>query len=246
MKHIKLFEQFIAEKKAGDYTAYIDDKRSLGGTDKSVTNEAKSFLFSFNYNTDEDDVDYIQGVLTDAGVDAIAQPGLDSEKMEVKAKNAVELRKAKKAIKADGFEINESTVNEDLGVIDIALGVATGIAGLWAVVQGLPLVGRALGNAAEALADQIEARVKSVAKGKRKGLIEEIVKKFDSDTKLKQMYQDLPEYMERGDHSRIIRNNTERRKQLTAIGNYVKTKLTPEEMQYFTDISSMLRTGDVK
>lgn len=141
---------------------------------------------------------------------------------------------------------NESAINEDLGVIDIALGVAAGIAGLWAVVQGLPLVGRALGNAAEALADQVEAKAKSVAKGKRKGLIEEIVKKFDSDTKLKQMYQDLPEYMERGDHNRIIRNNKERRKQLTAIGNYIKIKLTSEEMQYFTDISSMLRTGDVK
>lgn len=146
----------------------------------------------------------------------------------------------------EAADLAQDGVNEDLGVIDIALGVAAGIAGLWAVVQGLPLVGRALGNAAEALADQVEARVKSVAKGKRKGLIEEIVKKFDSDTKLKQMYQDLPEYMERGDHNRIIRNNTERRKQLTAIGNYIKTKLTPEEMQYFTDISSMLRTGDIK
>ena len=48
----------------------------------------------------------------DAGVDAIAEPGLDSEEMVVKAKNAVELRKAKKAIQADGFEINESVVNE--------------------------------------------------------------------------------------------------------------------------------------
>lgn len=54
MKHIKLFEQFITEMKAGDYIAYIDDKRSPGRT-----NEARSFLFSFNYNTDEDDVDYI-------------------------------------------------------------------------------------------------------------------------------------------------------------------------------------------
>lgn len=27
---------------------------------------------------------------------------------------------------------------------------------------------------------------------------------------------------------------------------HIKSKLTPEEMQYFTDISSMLRTGDVR
>ena len=86
MKHIKLFEQFL--------------------------NEGKSFEFTFNYNTDEDDVEYIQNILMNAGVDAIAEPGLDSEEMVVKAKNAVELRKAKKAIQADGFEVNESVVNE--------------------------------------------------------------------------------------------------------------------------------------
>lgn len=87
MKHIKLFEQFVAE--------------------------AKSFLFSFDYNTDEDDVDYIQSILKDAKVDAVAQPGLDSEEMVVKAKNAVELRKAKNVIQANGFEIYESEeINE--------------------------------------------------------------------------------------------------------------------------------------
>jgi hypothetical protein len=86
MKHLQLFEEFI--------------------------NEGKSFQFSFNYNTDEDDVEYVQNILHDAGVDAIAEPGIDSEEMVVKAKNAVELRKAKKAIQADGFEIQESVVNE--------------------------------------------------------------------------------------------------------------------------------------
>lgn len=166
--------------------------------------------------------------------------------MEVKAKNAIELRKAKKAIEADGFEINESTVNEDLGVIDIALGVATGIAGLWAVVQGLPVVGRVLGDAAEAIANGVEKKAKQAAKGKRKELIGEIIKKFDSDTNLKRMYQDLPEYDAMGTNQVTLKANNERRKQLTAIGNYIKTKLTSEEMQYFTDISSMLRTGDVK
>ena len=86
MKHIKLFEEFL--------------------------NEGKSFEFTFNYNTDEDDVEYIQNLIMDSGADAIAEPGIDSEEMVVKAKNAVELRKAKKAIQADGFEVNESVVNE--------------------------------------------------------------------------------------------------------------------------------------
>jgi hypothetical protein len=79
---------------------------------ESEVNEGKSFEFTFNYNTDEDDVEYIQNILMNAGVDAIAEPGIDSEVMAVKAPNAVELRKAKKAIQADGFEVNESVVNE--------------------------------------------------------------------------------------------------------------------------------------
>ena len=96
MKYTQLFEDFI--------------------------NEGKSFEFSFNYNTDEDDVEYVQNILHDAGVDAIAEPGIDSEEMMVKAKNAVELRKAKKAIQADGFEVNESEVNEGINVKDIKVG----------------------------------------------------------------------------------------------------------------------------
>jgi hypothetical protein len=82
MKKVKLFEEFI--------------------------NEGKSFQFSFDYNTDEDDVEYIQNILMNAGVDAIAEPGTFDDEMIVKALNAIELRKAKKAIQADGFEINES------------------------------------------------------------------------------------------------------------------------------------------
>jgi hypothetical protein len=103
-------------------------------------NEAKSLLFSFDYNTDEDDVDYIQRLLKDARVDAIAQPGLDSEEMIVKAANAIELRKAKKAIQANGFEIYEgkiaydkvakalygTTAQSDIPQMDEFLGVKSG------------------------------------------------------------------------------------------------------------------------
>jgi hypothetical protein len=96
----------ILAKSKGDYGTAVGMLTSSLG--ESVTNEAASFLFSFDYNTDEDDVDYIQRILKEAGVDAVAQPGLDSEEMIVKAKNAIELRKAKKAIKENGFEIYEA------------------------------------------------------------------------------------------------------------------------------------------
>ena len=86
---------------------YHISKRDLG-IHESVTNEGKSFQFTIDYNTDEDDVEYIQNILMDAGVDAIAEPGTFDDEMIIKALNAIELRKAKKAIEADGFQINES------------------------------------------------------------------------------------------------------------------------------------------
>lgn len=73
--------------------------------------EAKGHSFTFNYNTDPDDVEYIQRVLDNAGADAIAKAGTFDDEMIVRAFDAIGLRKARKAIEADGFEINEN-VNE--------------------------------------------------------------------------------------------------------------------------------------
>ena len=111
-------------------------------------NEAKSLLFSFDYDsTDEDNVDYIQGLLKDARVDAIAQPGFEPDEMVVKAKNEVELRKAKKVIQANGFKIYKSVeegkemVNEDLSSsLTILLAILIGIPGVpiaGALIMGL-------------------------------------------------------------------------------------------------------------
>ena len=140
----------------------------------------------------------------------------------------------------------EAALNEDVGLIaDIAIGVATGLVGLWALVKGSRAVGRFLGNAAEVLADKVEAKARQAAKNQRKELVGEIVKKFDGDKELERMYQNLPEYSRYAKTKAMIAQNKERTKQLRAIGNYIKGKLTPEEMAYFTEISSMLRTGDV-
>ena len=69
--------------------------------------EAKDHSFTFNYNTDPDDVEYIQRVLDNAGVDAIAKAGTFDDEMIVRAFDTIGLRKARKAIEADGFEISE-------------------------------------------------------------------------------------------------------------------------------------------
>jgi hypothetical protein len=136
------------------------------------------------------------------------------------------------------------SVNEDLGtVIDVAAGVAVGLTGLWAIVKGVPAVGRALGNAAEYLADKAERKAKEAAKRQRQELIGEIIKKFEGDKELERMYQELPEYSPYARTNIMITRNKQRTKQLKTIGNYIKSKLTPEEMTYFTEESSMLRTG---
>jgi hypothetical protein len=79
---------------------------------KKVINEAKSFEFTIDYNTDDDDIEYIENLLKKAKVNAYAEKGTFDDEMVIKAGDAIELRKAKKAIQADGFEINESIVTE--------------------------------------------------------------------------------------------------------------------------------------
>ena len=131
-------------------------------------------------------------------------------------------------------------------VIDVAMGVAVGLMGLWALVQSAPLVGRVFGDAAEYLANKSEKKVKMALKNQRKETIAPIIAKFKNDNKLAAMYQSLPEYDAMGTSQITLKANNERRKQLTNIGNYIKSKLTPEELVYFRDISAMLRDGDIK
>jgi hypothetical protein len=126
MKQLANFEHFNIIKEAEEkLEQYLDSLyESLYFED---INEAKSLLFSFNYDsTDEDSVDYIQGLLKDARVDAIAQPGFEPDEMAIKAKNEVELRKAKKVIQANGFKIYESLVNEAEAQPKTKIGAALG------------------------------------------------------------------------------------------------------------------------
>jgi hypothetical protein len=141
-------------------------------------------------------------------------------------------------------------LNEDMSLVgDIALGVAGGLAGLWALVRGTPVVLSALGSVAGEIASSIQDKAKkAAAKAKREGRLETIkpiVAKFANDTKLKDMYKALPEYSN-SITSKAGMQNKERAKQMRVIAKYIETKLTPDEMQYFTDIASMLRTGDIR
>ena len=240
-------------------------KKGVAITEASIT-EAKEYSFTFDYNTDPDDIEYIENLLKKARVNAYAEQGTFDDEMVVIAGDAIELRKAKKAIEADGFQINEADdpeageaapygsgyaeVNEDAGmVVDVAMGVAVGLMGLWALVQSAPLVGRVFGDAAEYLADKSAKKAKLALKDKRKETIAPIIAKFKNDKQLADMYQALTPYSaaaKLGSSQAGLKAQQGRVNQLTKIGNYIKSKLTPEELVYFRDISAMLRDGDLK
>ena len=241
MKHIQLFEEFVNEVSGAKPAILVKLYNELSKAKNKVSlswefdgMEEFPHIVQFNNGLEsiahrhEGEPDEYSFYLNDDGKTILGVYDLNGYSEELKTvKDAIEWCRA-----------NEN-VNEDMGtVVDVAMGVAVGLMGLWAVAQSLPLVGRVLGDAAEALANRAEAKAKQAAKGQRKELIGEIIKKFDSDARLKQMYNDLPEYSDKAASAR--------KRQLTTIGNYIKSKLTPEEMKYFTDISSMLRTGDVR
>jgi len=70
-------------------------------------NEAKGYSFTFTYN----DAEYVQQVLDNAGVDAVAKPGTFDDEVIVRAFDGMGLRRAKQALEADHFDISEN-VNE--------------------------------------------------------------------------------------------------------------------------------------
>jgi len=137
---------------------------------------------------------------------------------------------------------------EEGAVIDTALGVAGGLVGLWALLKGGAVVVGMLGNSAINMVDRMADKAKAAAmKAKKEGrldTIKPIISKFENDEELKNMYQNLTP-KDNGTSAKAGENNALRAKQLQAIAKYIKSKLTPEEMEYFTDVSSMLRTGDI-
>ena len=84
--------------------------------------------------------------------------------------------------------------------------------------------------------EKIAATAAAKQAAKRKADLEKIVmpivKKFEDDTSLKAMYDELPAY-EGGASQKAAKNNAKRGKQLQVIAKYIKSKLTAEEDLYF-------------
>jgi len=139
-------------------------------------------------------------------------------------------------------ELNEQEIQESLALAGtIALGVAGGLVGLWALIKGSAIVGNILGAAAEVMGEKMKQKAKQAITERNKAIVSQIIKKFEGDTKLVGMYKALPAYS-KSITQKAKAANIERNKQLKVIAEYIKTKLTPEEMKYFNDISATLRT----
>lgn len=66
--------------------------------------EAKVYSFTLTYN----DAKYVQRVLDNAGVDAVAKAGTFDDEVTIRAFDGMGLRRAKQALEADHFDINEN------------------------------------------------------------------------------------------------------------------------------------------
>jgi len=225
-KHLKLLEKNKAKLEK------LQEKKNKGK--KVVTDEPV------------EDAEVEEGDAMDSMENAIV-PEMDYTMEEEEAINESFLKMQKLAGVITESQYNEKkslTENqvEEGAVIDTALGVAGGLVGLWALINGGAVVLGALGGTALSIADKMKDKAqKAAAKAKKEGrldTIKPIIAKFENDEELKNMYKALPPKNNSGD-------NRERNKQMTAIAKYIKSKLNDEEMKYFADISAMLRTGDI-
>lgn len=171
-------------------------------------------------------------------VKKVVDVDMDAEPSEPKLKFGSPEWRAKYSI-GKGKGKKKVEVNEDLSMVgDIALGVAGGLVGLYLLVKGAGYVKNFFGDAAWALANALEKKVVQSHHKMKKENISSIIEKFEGDEQLASMYEALPE--------KTDKNKNERAKQLKVIASYIKSKLTTDEMKYFEDISSMLRTGEMK
>ena len=82
--------------------------------DSLTIRENAQFSFTFDYNTDDDDIAYIQSMLNKAGADAYAKADDAPEQILVRAFDAQGLAKAKAAIQRGGFQIQENKRLQEL------------------------------------------------------------------------------------------------------------------------------------
>jgi ribosomal 50S subunit-associated protein YjgA (DUF615 family) len=108
------FRSLIATKLSDTELDYLNKINRSHFRKESAVNEA-DITVTLNYNTDASDIAYVSNILKKANVPAIVKAGIDDEEVEITVSKA-NLKKAAKALSADGLELNEtleSAVNEE-------------------------------------------------------------------------------------------------------------------------------------
>lgn len=149
----------------------------------------------------------------------------------------------KQLIRETLAEEQNNSVNE-VDMSDIGNAIITGGLGGAAAMFGILAVGAGWKYANEFAAEvvwNISAKIKAeraaaAAAARYTNVIHPIVEKFKDDMVLKQMYAELPKY--------DPKNYAERQKKLTKIAAYIKSKLSGNELQYFNDVSKVLRDSN--
>jgi hypothetical protein len=80
-----------------------EEKDEVLENEESVITERKITVI-LDYNTDEDDIRYVAGILKDAGILADVKAGIDSEEVEITIEKS-DLKKVKQALSSNGFQL---------------------------------------------------------------------------------------------------------------------------------------------
>ena len=139
---------------------------------------------------------------------------------------------------AQNNNVNEVDIS-DIGnaIVVGGLGGASAFFGILAVGAGWNYANKFVAEFVVDISNKIRAeRSAAAAAARYTNVIHPIVEKFKDDMVLKQMYAELPTY--------DPNNYAERQKKLTTITKYIKSKLSGNELNYFTDVSKPLRDSN--
>lgn len=145
--------------------------------------------------------------------------------------------------------INEKKVKEQE---ELEEGWLSNALSTWFDVQMIEVLGTVAllglgvaGIAGNALKNKIlrwgESKQDRARREEHEAMIKKISKKFETDMKLKKMYEDLPPY----DEANRKGTNARRSSELRKIAKYIKSKMTDEERRYFTEVSKEIRSWKI-
>ena len=148
------------------------------------------------------------------------------------------------------YKQKSESLNEDIAMFmdafTIAGGVVMGVLGSIAAYKGLKAAKRIGGNIIDNSAGALIAYKRKLEDKKDfQSKIKPVAERFVNDTKLAQMYKQLPQHSKSWS-KKALAGNKERTKAMNEIAKYIKSKLSKDEQYWFKEISQLLRTGSTQ